>query len=87
MIMKIKIVILFIFIFLTGCGVTHVNYTGDYKGSVFDGQGEFTCKGDYSYKGEWKNRTRKKLIFGQMGKNILVNGKKKKEVDLELMFG
>lgn len=30
------------------------DYIGKFKDGVFDGQGEFTCKGDYSYKGEWK---------------------------------
>ena len=29
-------------------------YTGEFKNGVFDGQGEYISKGNYSYKGEWK---------------------------------
>ena len=30
------------------------DYVGEFKEGVFDGQGEFECKGSYSYKGQWK---------------------------------
>ena len=69
--MKIKIVILFIFIFLTGCGVTHVNYTGDYKGNQYHGLGTLILSNGDKYKGEWKNN----VIEGQ-GTYIWSNGEK-----------
>ena len=69
--MKIKIVILFIFIFLTGCGVTHVNYTGDYKGNQYHGQGTLILSNGDKYKGEWKNN----VIEGQ-GTYIWASGEK-----------
>ncbi|MDB9871761.1 caspase family protein [Alphaproteobacteria bacterium] len=71
MIMRIKIVILFIFIFLTGCGVTHVNYTGDYKGNQYHGLGTLILSNGDKYKGEWKNN----VIEGQ-GTYIWSNGEK-----------
>ena len=69
--MKIKIVVLFIFIFLTGCGVTHVNYTGDYKGNQYHGQGTLILSNGDKYKGEWKNN----VIEGQ-GTYIWASGEK-----------
>ena len=42
------------------------DYVGEFKDGVFDGQGEYECKGNYSYKGEWK-----KSHFHGKGKLIL----------------
>ena len=42
------------------------DYVGEFKDGVFDGQGEYQCKGSYSYKGEWK-----KSHFHGKGKFIL----------------
>ena len=42
------------------------DYVGEFKNGVFDGQGEYNCEGNYSYKGEWK----KSHFYGK-GKLIL----------------
>lgn len=46
------------------------DYIGEFKDGVFDGQGEYECKGNYSYKGEWK-----KSHFHGKGKLILEEAK------------
>ena len=46
------------------------DYVGEFKEGVFDGQGEFECKGSYSYKGQWK-----KSHFHGKGKLVLEQSK------------
>ena len=48
------------------------DYVGEFKDGVFDGQGEYKCEGNYSYKGEWK-----KSHFHGKGKLVI---EKTKEV-------
>ena len=48
------------------------DYVGEFKDGVFDGQGEYKCEGNYSYKGEWK-----KSRFHGKGKLVI---EKTKEV-------
>ena len=47
-------------------------YVGEFKDGVYDGQGEYKCEGNYSYKGEWK-----KSHFHGKGKLVI---EKTKEV-------
>ena len=46
------------------------DYVGEFKDGVFDGQGEYECEGNYSYKGQWK-----KSHFHGKGKLVLEKAK------------